>query len=148
MLFIGAHRGNVYAMRLQLYIEDMDKVEVASPVPGAPPFSGRIWTRPIYRPTPILRRLAAMFLDLENVDMVLLNPTLAHFVAYTASLTIMAGLLEEASFGSGVAAPLADAVYHLVGHPRNVALKKAHVQLSSVLRRVDADRSAEGGSTR
>ncbi|CDJ30786.1 uncharacterized protein EMH_0007180 [Eimeria mitis] len=54
---------------MKLYVEDMDKVEVASTVPGAPPFSGRIWTRPIYRPTPILHRLAAMFLDLENVDM-------------------------------------------------------------------------------
>ncbi|CDJ51310.1 hypothetical protein, conserved [Eimeria brunetti] len=131
---------------MKLYVEDMDKVEVASSTPGAPPFSGRIWTRPTYRPTPILRRLAAMFFDLENVDMVLLDPTLAHFVAYTASLTIMAGLLEEASFGSGVAAPLADAVFHLVGHPRNAALKKAYEQLDSVLRRVDADRAAEEGS--
>lgn len=118
-------------------------MEVASTVPGAPPFSGRIWTRPSYRPTPIFMRLAAMFLDLESVDVALLNPMLSHFVAYTAMLTIMAGLLEEASFGSGAAAPLAETVFHLVGHPRNSVLKKAHEKLDSVLRRVEADRAAE-----
>ncbi|CDI81349.1 hypothetical protein, conserved [Eimeria praecox] len=48
--------------------------------------------------------------------------------------------------GEGRHAPLADAVSHLVGHPRNAALRKAHEQLSSVLRRVDADRAAEEGS--
>lgn len=128
---------------IQLYVEDMDKVEVASSVPGAPPFSGRIWTRPTYRPIPLVKRLAAMMFDLEDVDMMLLDPLRAHYMAYTAAFTIMAGLLEQASFGSGVAAPFVSNIKHFVGHTWNVALKAAHKTMEEVLHRVEADRLTE-----
>lgn len=84
-----------------------------------------------------------MVLDLEDVDMVLMDPMLAHFTAYTAFLTVMAGLLEKASFGSAVASPFIRGIPNMVGHPRNSALKEAHEALERLLRRVEADRAAE-----
>ena len=117
-------------------------MEVASSLPGAPPFSGRVWTRPSYRPPPLLKRLAAMVFDLEDVDVTLLDPMLAHFTGYTTVLTIMAGLLKEASFGSAVAAPFIN-IINMVGHPRNAALKAAREEREAILRRVEADRAAK-----
>ncbi|KAL8427615.1 hypothetical protein Efla_005790 [Eimeria flavescens] len=134
---------NKKPFQMRIHIEDMDRVEVASSVAGAPPFSGRVWTRASYRPTGLLKRLAAMMFDLEDVDMVLLDPVIAHFTAYTAALTIMAGLLDEASFGSGVAAPFIANNTHIVGQPQLVGLKAAHQMLQAALRRVEADRLAE-----
>ncbi|KAL8448231.1 hypothetical protein Emag_003999 [Eimeria magna] len=134
---------NKKPFQMQLHVEDMDQVEVASSIPGEPPFSGRVWTRPIYRPTPLLKKLAAMVFNLEDVDVLLLDPGLSHVSGYTAALTIMAGLLDEASFGSGVAAPFISDNSQPTGHALNQQLKAAHKVLQTVLRRVEADRMSE-----
>ncbi|KAL8435812.1 hypothetical protein ACSSS7_002189 [Eimeria intestinalis] len=129
-------------LKIQLHVQDMDQVEVASSVPGEPPFSGRVWTRPNYRPTTWLKKLAAMVFRMEDVDMLLLDPGISHFAGYTAALTLMAGLLDEASYGSGVAAPFSDNSA-TTGHAQNVQMKTAHQKLRTILRRVEADRLAE-----
>ncbi|KAL8449052.1 hypothetical protein Emed_003404 [Eimeria media] len=134
---------NKKPFQMQLHVGDMDQVEVASSVPGEPPFSGRVWTRPSYRPTPLLKKLAAMMFNLEDVDMLLLDPGLSHVNGYTAALTVMAGLLEEASFGSAVAAPFLSGNSQRTGHALNHQMKAAHKVLQTVLRRVEADRMAE-----
>ena len=84
-----------------------------------------------------------MVLDLEDLDMVLLDPILAHFAAYTAAFTVMAGLLEQSSYGSGVAAPFTTNIKHIAGHAWSAVLKAAHEMLEPALRRVEADRVAE-----
>ncbi|CDJ39655.1 lipase domain-containing protein, putative [Eimeria tenella] len=90
----------------RIMLDDLKQVVVASTSPLEPDFDGRLWTRTDLHAGSFLKRTFGAFASMKNVDSVFLNPVLTHFLSYTAVLTIMADLVPEADFGSGLAAPL------------------------------------------
>lgn len=91
---------------LQIMLDDLERVVVASTNPREPNFFGRLWTRTDLHAGNFLKRTFGALASMSHVDSVFLNPVLTHFLSYTAVLTIMADLVPEADFGSALAAPL------------------------------------------
>ncbi|OEH74553.1 lipase domain-containing protein [Cyclospora cayetanensis] len=119
----------------RIMLEDMKKVVVASANPVDPDFSGQLWIRKEFHPGNFLKRTFGALVNMNDVDSVFLNPMLTHFLSYTATLTIMADLVPEADYGSGLAAPLI--TEHLIkysAHMVNSALIAAGPRMNLVLR--------------
>ncbi|KAL8433732.1 hypothetical protein ACSSS7_003670 [Eimeria intestinalis] len=126
----------VYAS-IQIPMEDMATVVVASSSPREPDFFGELWTRKELHTGSFFRRTFGALANMQNVDSVFLNPVLTHFLSYSAVLTIMADLVPEAGYGSGLAAPLLrDPPLLYASHQVNAALIEAQTRLRWVLHRI------------
>lgn len=92
----------------RIMVEDMSQVFVASSNRLEPDFYGQLWTRKELHAQNFLKRTFGALANIKNIDSVFLYPVLTHFLSYTACLTVMADMVPEAGFGSGLAAPLVD----------------------------------------
>ncbi|KAL8451927.1 hypothetical protein Emag_002579 [Eimeria magna] len=118
-------------------MEDLATVVVASSSPKEPDFFGELWTRKELHTGSFFRRTFGALANMQNVDSVFLNPVLTHFLSYSAVLTIMADLVPEAGYGSGLAAPLLrDPPLLYASHQVNDALMEAQTRLRWVLHRI------------
>lgn len=118
-------------------LEDLEKVVVASASPLEPDFFGQLWTRKELHAGNFLKRTFGALANMKNVDSVFLNPLLTHILSYTAVLTIMADLVSEADFGSGLAAPLIDdRLITYAAHPVSTALIAAQTRMRWVMAQI------------
>ncbi|KAL8428027.1 hypothetical protein Efla_006933 [Eimeria flavescens] len=121
----------------RISMDDFAKVFVASSTPSEPDFNGVLWTRRELHTGNFLRRTFGALANMQNVDSVFLNPVLTHFLSYSAVLTVMADLVPEAGYGSGLAAPvLRDPPLLYASHHVNDALIEAQTRLKWVLHRI------------
>lgn len=121
----------------RIMLEDMAKVVVASASPLEPDFYGQLWTRKEFHARNFLKRTFGALANMKNVDSVFLNPVLTHVLAYSSVLTIMADLVPEAGFGSGLAAPLIpDQPLTYACHTVSNALIKAETRMKLILHRI------------
>eukprot|EP00920_Eleutheroschizon_duboscqi_P025687 GHVT01063474.1.p1 GENE.GHVT01063474.1~~GHVT01063474.1.p1 ORF type:complete len:591 (-),score=103.53 GHVT01063474.1:785-2440(-) len=124
---------------------DMSNIRFG-PSKGRPTYSGKIWTNSDYRPTDRRLYWISRLLTFKKLrDYPLVDPVGTHYIMYFAALSLLAGMTDEAEFGSFLSWPIAGPAYKALifsSDMLNVCHDAERTVLPEMMERVARDETA------